>query len=316
MNSVCDLITELQIARVDAPEKAIPKRSTLSLTKRVVNALRVDDKDAIFWDRDLVGFGVRVHANGRKVYVVQSRGPNGIKRVTLGPCADLPINQRRREAAAVIDRIKRGEDPMPAPPAPEPTVADLAERCMRAYVAVHCKPKTAEAYRASLDNHILPALGAMPLKAVGPRDVAALHHSLRDTPYTANQVIWVLSKMSSLAEVWDLIPPSRNPCRSVRRYRQKSRERFLTQEEFGRVGAALKEIDAEGSMWPPAIADLRLLMLTGCRMNEILTLQWDDVDRTVGKLRLRDRKTGFYFVPGPVEAIQCQSYPNRLLYLR
>ena len=305
MNTVCDLITELQIARVDAPEKAIPKRSTLSLTKRVVNALRVDDKDAIFWDRDLVGFGVRVHANGRKVYVVQSRGPNGIKRVTLGPCADLPINQRRREAAAVIDRIKRGEDPMPAPPAPEPTVADLAERCMRAYVAVHCKPKTAEAYRASLDNHILPALGAMPLKAVGPRDVAALHHSLRDTPYTANQVIWVLSKMSSLAEVWDLIPPSRNPCRSVRRYRQKSRERFLTQEEFGRVGAALKEIDAEGSMWPPAIADLRLLMLTGCRMNEILTLQWDDVDRTVGKLRLRDSKSGPRMVPlsTPVEAV-------------
>ena len=220
MNSVCELITEMQIARIDAPEKAMPKRSTLRLTKRVVNALRTDGKDAIFWDHDLAGFGVRVQANGRKVYVVQSRGPYGIKRVTLGPCADLPIDQRRREAAAVIDRIKRGEDPMPAPPAPEPTIADLAERCMRAHVAVHCKPRTAEANRASLDNHILPALGATPLKAVEPKDAAALHHSLRHTPYTANQAIGPLSKLFSLAEVWDLIPPGRNPCRSVRRYRR------------------------------------------------------------------------------------------------
>ena len=71
------------------------------------------------------------------------------------------------------------------------------------------------------------------------------------------------------------------------------------------MGAALKEMEAEGSMWPPAIAALRLLVLTGCRMNEILTLQWDDVDRTVRELRLRDSKSGPRMVPlsTPVEAV-------------
>ncbi len=275
----------------------MPKRSTLRLTTRFVNALRTDGKDAFFWDHELAGFGVRVQKNGRKVYVVQSRGPFGIKRVTLGPCADLPIDRRRREAAAVIDRIKQGKDPMPAPPEPDPTVADLAERCMRAHVAVRCKPRTAEAYRAALDNHILPALGAMPLKAVQPKDVDALHRSLGHTPRTANQAIAILSTMFSLAEVWDLTPPGRNPCRAVRRYRTKSRERFLTPEEYRRVGAALKEVEAAGSMWPPTIAALRLLMLTGCRMSEILTLQWDDVDRAVGELRLKDSKSGPRMVP-------------------
>ena len=50
-------------------------------------------------------------------------------------------------------------------------------------------------------------------------------------------------------------------------------------------------------MQPSAIAALRLLMLTGCRMTKILTLRWDDVDRTAGVLRLRGGKTGPRMVP-------------------
>ncbi|MDE0048492.1 MAG: hypothetical protein OXO52_01805 [Rhodospirillales bacterium] len=53
----------------------MPKRSTLRLTKRIVDRLTADGKDTIFWDRDTAGFGVRVHATGRKLYIVQSRGP-------------------------------------------------------------------------------------------------------------------------------------------------------------------------------------------------------------------------------------------------
>ena len=55
----------------------MPRRSELRITKRTVDALTVESEDAVFWDRDLAGFGVRVHATGRKVYVVQSRGPGG-----------------------------------------------------------------------------------------------------------------------------------------------------------------------------------------------------------------------------------------------
>ena len=46
----------------------MPKRSTLRLTTRSVAALPVTGKDAVYWDRDLAGFGVRVQRNGRKVY--------------------------------------------------------------------------------------------------------------------------------------------------------------------------------------------------------------------------------------------------------
>ena len=85
----------------------MPRRSELRLTKRTVDALTVETKDTVFWDRDLAGFGVRVHATGRKVYVVQSRGPAGPKRVTLGRHGALSADEARKRAAVVIDRIKR-----------------------------------------------------------------------------------------------------------------------------------------------------------------------------------------------------------------
>ena len=266
----------------------MPRRSELRLTKRTVDALTVQTKDSVFWDRDLAGFGVRVHATGRKAYVVQSRGPGGLKRVTLGQHGDLAADEARKRAAVIIDRIKRGEAPVATPPVPELTVAALAERYMCAHVLVHCKPSTAGTYRFVLDRHILPALGETAVGTVGRSDIAALHHQLRTTPTMANAAVDILSKMFSLAEAWDRVAPGRNPCRAVRRYKTRTRERFLTPEEFRRLGRVLSDAEADGSVWPPAIAAIRLLLLTGCRRSEILSLRWDDVDRTAGELRLRD----------------------------
>ena len=291
----------------------MPKRSELRITKRTVDALTVDTKDTLFWDRDLAGFGVRVHATGRKLYVVQSRGPTGLKRVTLGRHGDLCTEEARKQAAFVIDRIKCGEEPMPVPPEPELSVADLAERFMRLHVNVNCKPSTAATYSGHLDCHILPALGEMALSAVGRAELAALHHRLRDTPPTANATVRTASTMFNLAEAWEFIPPGRNPCRSVRLYKQKSRERFLTPDEYRRLGRILKDAEVDDSMWPPAIAAIRLLVLTGCRHSEIVSLRWDDVVRTVGELRLRDAKTRPRMVPLTAPASAVLDGINRVL---
>lgn len=282
----------------------MPKRSELKLTKRAVDALEVEGKDAVFWDRDLAGFGVRVHTTGRKVYVVQTRGPGGPKRVTLGRHGELATDEARKRAVPVIDRIKRGEAPTPKPPDPALTVTDLAERFMRIHVETHLKPSTITSYRFLLKNHILPALGGMEIEQVGRAQVSALHHSLRSAPTTANKTVGVLSRMFSLAETWELLPPGNNPCRAVRPYRMRRRERFLTDEEFRRLGRTLKDAEVDGSVWPPALAAIRLLMLTGCRKSEILNLRWDDVDHTAEELRLRDAKTGPRMVPLTTPALR------------
>ena len=281
----------------------MPRRSTLTLSGRAVDSLSASEKDAIFWDRELAGFGVRVYPSGRKVYVVQSRAQGAPRRVTLGSHGALTATQARLRAAQVIDRIKRGEEPNPPPAQAGSTVADLAERYLSAHVAVNCNAHTAGIYRGSLENHILPALGMMPLVMVETAHVATLHYRLRETPRAANRALAVLSKMFSLAAAWGLVADGTNPCRGVRKYKEKKRERFLSRDEYRRLGWVLAEAEAEadagieGAVSPYAIAALRLLMLTGCRLNEILTLRWDDVDRTAGEFRLRDGKTGARMVP-------------------
>jgi len=278
----------------------MPEQNQLVISKRSVDALFVQDRDTVFWDRRLPGFGVRVYPSGRKLYIVQSRGPHGSRRATLGRHGPLAADRARREAAAAIDRIKQGKDPLPPQPAkPEPVanVTDLAGRFMREHARVNCKPSTVGAYRVAIDVHIVPALGDISVDEVDRKHVANLHYSLREKPFTANAVLIILGKMLSLAEAWGLRAKGTNPCRFVRRYPEPQRERFLTREEFRRLGVVLDEAESEGSVHKSAVAAIRLLLLTGCRKAEILGLKWDDIDRTSGELRLRDGKTGARMVP-------------------
>ena len=120
----------------------MPRRAELTISKRTVDGLSVEARDAVFWDREVPGFGARVYPSGRKIYVVQSRGPGGSKRITLGRHAKLAVEQVRKQAVAVIDRIKRGENPVAAPPEPAFTVADLAKRYLEAHVPVNCNLRT------------------------------------------------------------------------------------------------------------------------------------------------------------------------------
>ena len=266
-----------------------------SITQRTVEALSVV-KDTVFWDTELPGFGVRVYPSGSKYYVVQTRGPDGSKRLTLGRHWVIAADEARRRAALIIARIKAGEEPVPEPMAPtpegEPTVAAIAARYLREHVAVRCKPGTVAEYRLAVDKHIVPVLGELPITAVGRTHVADLHYGLRDRPSTANLVVATLSRLIEEAAAWGVAPAGSNPCRHVRKYRMGRRERFLTDAEFRRLGRVLRELEAERRVPVHAVAALRLLMLTGCRRNEILTLRWEDVDLEAKELRLPDSKTG------------------------
>ena len=112
---------------------------TRTISRRTVEALKVD-KDTVFWDSELSGFGVRVYPSGTKVYVVQTRaGGKAAKRVTVGRHGVVTAEEARRRAALILARIKAGEEPAAEPlaarPAEGPTVADpcraLARRARR-----------------------------------------------------------------------------------------------------------------------------------------------------------------------------------------
>ena len=99
-------------------------------------------------------------------------------------------------------------------------------------------------------------------------------------------------KCSNLAEVWGLRPDGSNPCRHVKKYKEEKRERFLSVKEYQRLGNALKQAKEEGSETLSAINAIWLLMLTGCRLNEIMSLKWNYIDFDTREFRLPDSKTG------------------------
>ena len=288
------------------------RRRTIS--KRTVESLPVGERDAAHWDRELPGFGVRVYPTGAKVYIAQTRAGGKSRRVTLGRHGVISADQARRKAALVIACIKAGEEAIPGSGAARldagPTVAEAAERYLREHVAVRCKPRTVEQVRFVFARYILPEMGALPLGEVGRERVAALHYRLRETPAMANRAVAVLSRLFYMAEAWGFHSEGGNPCRFVRKYEERGRERFLSEKEFRRLGRALRE--AEGRVSSAAVAAIRLLMLTGCRRNEVLTLRWEDVDLEAGELRLRDAKTGARSVALSSSAIRVLSDVSRL----
>lgn len=97
--------------------------------------------------------------------------------------------------------------------------------------------------------------------------------------------------MLNNAEEWGYRLENTNPCRSVRPNRKRQCERFLTNDELARLGAELAKLRSSKDRTKQcADAAIVLLLLTGCRKSEILTLEWSDIKDN--RLHLRDSKTG------------------------
>lgn len=197
-----------------------------------------------------------------------------------------------------------------------PDVADLLDR----YVADHVRKRNKPSVRAELERvverYIRPALGSLKVAAVTRGDVEKLHRSLVETPRQTNVVRAICSKVFNLAEEWEYRPEGTNPCRKIARYSEHHRERFLSADELGRLGAVLRQAESEGLPWKinaegkatakhlPAerhrrtiyprvvTAAVELLLFTGCRLSEVLGMRWEHIDLTAGTIVLPDTKAG------------------------
>ena len=264
------------------------------LTKRVVDATEIREREYFIWDEDLPGFGLRVLPSGRKQYIIQYRAGRRSRRISLGPSSVLTCEQARSRAITIIAATKNGDDPAARRDADRRaiTVKELAERFEREHIDLRLKPSTAKGYKRMLERFVLPRLGNHRVTEVTRADIAQLHHDLRHISYDANRCLEMISKMFNLAEMWGLRPDGSNPRKHIKKYPEEKRERFLSQAELKRVGEVLREMQQESIELPSSIAATRLLILTGCRLGEIMTLKWDHVDIPGKALRLPDSKTG------------------------
>lgn len=272
------------------------------ITKRMVDGLKPGD---LRWDADVKGFGVRCQRQA-KVYVVKKRVGGRQRWITIGRHGSpWTPDTARKEAQRLLGTIAAGKDPSAERKTGKhaPLVRDLAETFLQEHVEAKRKARTIEGYRDILTRIALPAIGKRQITDVTHSDIARLHHGMKERPYQANRTLAVLSSFFTWAERHGYRPRGSNPCQDVELYKERKRDRFLSSEELARLGQALIDAEIEGEP-PAAIAAIRLLVLTGCRKSEILTLEWQHVDFELSALRLPDSKTGAKLVPLGAPALE------------
>jgi hypothetical protein len=162
----------------------------------------------------------------------------GWQRYTLGREGEMRVPQARTEALEILARARRGEDPSGARLAARkaPTVSDLADRFIEWHAQINKKARNVKRDRRAWDRCILPRFGRRKVADIERADVAKLVAEMSSTPAMANKVIGLLSKAFNLAEIWGGRPEGTNPCRHISRYKEESRERYLSEQELARLG--------------------------------------------------------------------------------
>lgn len=288
------------------------------ITKRTVDALQCPGgRDREFlWDTEISGFGVAAFPSGEKVYVVQYRQDGRSRRLNIGKHGRLTPDEARSLAKQKLGAVEGGADPIAERKASREvrTFREVADEFLARHVEAKRKAHTAEEYGRLLRLHVLPTIGSARVVDVERRAVARMHSAMAPTPAIANKALAVVSSIWGWAARRDEVSATANPAKGIERYPEDRRERFLTTDEFGRLGDALRVAETIGLPWqvdearptakhvpkesrrvvldPHAVAAIRLLILTGARLREILNLKWAEVDVERGMAFLPDSKTG------------------------
>ena len=197
---------------------------------------------------------MRVFASGRASWTFRYRPKSGgaRRRIGLGEYPSIGLAEARRRADRCRGVVSNGGDPQGALQAQRdaPTLADLIARYLVEEVAPKKKRRTLELYKYYLQALVAPRLGGKKAGEVTASDVDRLHRKIgHATPVTANRAIVALSGVYTFAARRQLVPQMANPTRGIERFRERSRERYLSTEELGRLGQTLRLGETDGLPW-------------------------------------------------------------------
>ncbi len=252
------------------------------LTDAIIKRIEPPTKgNRITYDDDVAGFGIRVTAGGARSFILNYRTKAGReRRITIGQFPNWKAVSARQEARRLRQEVDRGGDPLGDLEATRaaPAMAALFDRIEAEHV-VRKRTLTANEYKRMLRLHIRPHFGQHTKVAdVRYEDIEALHRAVtkKAGPYQANRVLALLSKAFNLAVKWRMRPD--NPCRGVERNPEHKRQRYARPDELERLSAALNAHSDK-----QAVDVIRVLLLTGCRKGEAMTMRWSDIDLATGK---------------------------------
>jgi integrase len=294
-------------------------KTIIDITKQTVDGLKPGEKEYFAWDKMVTGFAVRVrpasarYPSGTKTFIYNYRNATGRpRRMKLGRMGMITPKQARDLARDYAHSVAKGIDPQAIVQAKRQAISvnEFEEVYFERYANDRKRPRSIQSDRALFRLHIVPRLGKLTIEEITSRNIQDLHHAMKGTPGAANRTVALLSKMFNLAEKWGFRPEHSNPCSHIEKYNERTLERYLSDVEFARLGETLVTAEEMQTEMPSVIAAIRLLMFTGCRLGEILSLRWEDVKLDEGCLRFAATNTKenkpktVYLNPASMEVLQ------------
>lgn len=300
------------------------------LTKRVVDASRPAHSDYFVWDDDMLGFGLRVYASGRKSYLVQYRANGRTRRYTIGPHGVWTPETARNEAWVLLGRVAQGQNPAEERQLDHQaiTIKELCGRYMEdaengLIMGKKRRPKkTSTIYtdRGRINRHILPLLGSRRVKDIVTADVTGFMRDVasgktklnqktrkhgrsivRGGPGTGVRTVGLLGAILTYAREHGIIET--NPAHGIRKPAYSKRTRRLSADEYRLLGELLDKASNSDQL-ATAAEIARAIALTGCRRGEIINLLWCEIDADQSCLRLQDSKEGASIRPIGLPALK------------
>ncbi len=293
------------------------------INKKFIDNLKIGSKTVFIYDDALKGFGLKVNPSGKVNFIVEYRvGAGGRlarkRRMTIGASTTMAPEQARQQAKDILAIARTGNDPCENRTKERsiPDFKTFAYRYLEEEAAVRLKPHSFTNYEINIRKHASPAIGSVKLNLVTKADIQKLHSSIgQKHKIQANRVLQTISAIYRYAQTLGLVDDGYNPVSGIQPFRETARERYLSEDEFVRLGEALALAESEGIPWAnvskpnqskhtvksenqrtvfssSAIDAIRMLIFTGCRLREILHLTWSEVDLERGLLFLKDSKTG------------------------
>jgi integrase len=279
----------------------------MKLTQIIVNGLLLPTgkTDAIYFDDDCPGLGLRLRAGGKRSWVYQFQIGQKQRRMSIGTAPTTTLGVARKTASELHARVRLGEDPATAKQTKQRQAADTVEAMLRRYLP---EKKSAVSLRTKreVERHLLTY--AKPLHGLGVasitrRDISRLSTDLAASVgnATANVTRASLSGFFGWCVTQGLI--EENPVRGSRIAETKERERVLTIPDLVAVWRACNQVTICGGAYRDIV---RLLILTGLRREEIGGLRFDEIhdDRIeLPPSRTKSRRAYVSPLSGPALAV-------------
>jgi len=226
--------------------------------------------ETVAWDDQVKGLGLRTRGS-MQTWIQQWRVEGRSRKMTFGTASDLCVEDARRLARDVLAESKAGALPALTK---STTMNAFADRFLKDW-AGQWKPSTLKTNRNFIKHSILPVLGKKTVASIDPDLVHDFIAGLGVAEGTATRILSILSGMMNHAELWEIRSPDSNPCRGMRKRKSDFVAQYLSEQEFARLGRALREHE---DAYPDAVQLFRFLVLTGCRLGEARGLKWAMID--------------------------------------